>query len=584
MMLLVGAFVFTIFLEWGAGGAGVLSTQGLAGQIGDMKLTSQDFNFRVNQALKQYEERTGQKYPDAQLETFRKQMWDQLVNEYVINKELEKRHIESTDSEFVYASYNDPVPQIKNNPQLQTNGVFDKDKLRQIVAQNPNLAYQLDYFFRTTYPQRVMKFFVDNSVTVSDAEVLETYKKENMQASLRYLGVQKARLATKDFDVSDAEISAYYNENKESYKEDEKRKIEYIRLDVEPSVEDTNIVVDELEEIKNRIISDELDFGDEAKIESNDKVSAENGGETGMVLRSAYSSAFTTALTSAPKDQIIGPIYEGGRYVIAKLVAQNKDSINIQMIAKDVHAGTTTIDNFDELATQAIASAKEGSLSTYAQENDITYNETAFFVNNGNIPGIGRNAYLTDFVFKKDVGAVSNEIRLNQSKTIYVAKIVDIKPEGYQELSAVSARIKNIVLNDKKGEKAKELLSSAKTQLATSSFAEVAAGDALKSVSVTDTTGQVKYYDSFIRTLGKSAELVKFISNAKATDVSEPILTTSGAFVVELIGKDMFNETDFVAKKAEIRTRLNNTKTYNEFGRWLEAAKENYEIEVYRLY
>jgi parvulin-like peptidyl-prolyl isomerase len=584
MMLLVAAFLFTIFLEWGAGGAGALGTQGLAGQIGDMKLTSQDFTLRVNQALKQYEERSGQKYPDAQLETFRKQIWDQLVTEYVINKELEKRSIESTDSEFVYASYNDPVPQIKNNPQLQTNGVFDKNKLRQIVAQNPNLAYQLDYFFRTTYPQRVMKFFVDNSITVSNAEVLESYRKDNLKANLRYLGVPKARLATSDFAVSDEEIASYYNANKEDYKEDEKRKIEYIRLDVEASVEDTNSVIDELDEIKNRIITDELDFADEAKIESDDKLSGENGGKTGMVLRSTFSESFVATLTAAPKGQIIGPVFEGGRYLIAKLVEAKDDSINVQHITKLIYAGTTTIDNFDELAAQSILAAKEGNLATYAKENDINYNETAYFINNGNIPGIGRNAYLSDFIFKKSAGAVSRDVRLNQNRTIYVVKVVDIKPEGYQELTAVQARIKNIILNDKKGEKAKSLLSAVKTKLATSTFAEIAATEGLKSVSVTDTTGSVKYYDSFIRTIGKSPELVRFVTSAKSSDISDVILTNSGAFVVQLLSKVEFTQADFDSKKAAIRTKLQTQQLYNEFGRWLESAKENYDIEVYRLY
>jgi peptidyl-prolyl cis-trans isomerase D len=584
MGLLVAAFVFTIFLQWGAGGAGVLSNEGYAGKIGDLKLSRQDFDLRVRQALQNYKDQTGNDYPDAQIDLFRKQVWEQLVTEYVIKQELEHRQIASTDSEFLYTTYNDPMPQLKNNPSLQTNGVFDVEKFKQIVAQNTSLAYQLDYVFRTSYPQRVMQFFVDNSQTVSEAEVLETYRKEKLAVNLRYIGVQSAKLPTADFETTDDEIAAYYNENKETYKEDEKRKIEYIRLDVTASVEDTNIVVDELEDIKNRILTDELVFSDEARIESEDKATVDNGGETGMVARGTYSTAFEEALLAAGKNQIVGPIFEGGRFVIAQLVDATEDSINFQHIVKVVAPGTTTLDNYEDLAAQAVEAGKEASLSAYAAENDLNYNETAFFVNNGNIPGIGRNAYLNDFIFKKDVDAVSREVRTNQGRTIFVAKIVAIQPAGYKDLESLKPQIKNIILSEKKSAKAKAMLAAVKDQLSTSTFAEVANSNELKSVAVTDTTGMINYYDKYIRTLGKSPELVKFIMNASPAQISDPIETTSGAYIVEVIRRVDFNQSEYDENKKIIRQTLINQLRQAEFSKWLTAAKETYDIELYRLY
>lgn len=588
LWMLVVAFLLTIWLSWGAGGADVLTTQGLAGKIGSMEVRLQEFDQRVQTELDNFKNRTGESYPDNRMDQFREQVWNQMVNQYVITQELEKRSITPTDSEFVYWAFNNPIPQIKNNPNFQENGAFSPTKLLQIIQQNQSLAYQLDYIHKQVYPSQTMQSLVGYSRVVSDAEVLENFRRENLKANVRYFGVSLARIPSSSIEVSDAEIETYYNDNIENFSRPEQRKIEYIRIDIEASRDDTVLVVDELEDIKNRIINKESTFAEEAKVESEDRVTAVNNGETGLKAKGSYSSAFETLIYAAEKGQLVGPVEDNGRFVLAEILEKKTgetDSINIRQIVKFIVPGSTTITNFDDLAREIIERTNEGdSLRTIASENELFYNETAFFEKSGNIPGIGQDAYLTDFIFRKNVGDVSREVRKNQNQTIFIVRIADARAEGFQPLEQIKGRIRNLVLNDKKGQKAMDLVKQARPKLETKSYAEVAALEVFRGMAQTDTTGFVAFYDRFMRPFGKSADVVKFIMNNSSGKISEPILTQTGAFVVEVLRKTEMSNAEFEAQKQVLRSRLVNQTKFTEFDRWLAAAKQDYDIEVYRLF
>ena len=586
---LVFMFILTIFLEWGAGGADILSDKNLAGRIGDRKISLAEFDQIYRQQAAQYKQNSGQEIPEDQADLFRKQVWTQLVNDYVLSQELENLGIALTDSEFVYGTYTDPIPQFKSNQQFQENGEFSSDKLRQFISQNPGMAYQLQNYYRVTFPQKAMQLFVDKASHISEAEILETYKEENLKAKVQFFGVNKFRLNASLFNVTDKEIETYYKANKDDFKTDEKRKVEYVRIDIKPTKEDTAIVLTELEELKTRLANGG-DFAEEARFMSEDKASAENNGEVDFFTKETYSKQFDEIVFNASKDEIVGPIWDNNSFKIVKIIDKRKnsetkkDEVKIQQIVKYVSVGATTAQNYDAIAEEARAIALDaGDLKTFAEDKDVYYSETGYFTDNGFIPGIGRNLQLGSFIFSKNIGSVSNEIRRNKGQTIFLVKILDIKESGYESLETVKGRIKNLVMNEKRSEKAKEVLASYKDKLATMTFEEVAKLDTTNAV-ITETTDLAKSYGSFFGKMGKSAEIAHAVNTLELHALSDILSSSVGSFIIKVEERAAFNEEDYLAKKEEIRTRLENQKGYNLYSQWLTDAKKKYNVEEYRLY
>ena len=586
---LVIVFIITIFLSWGAGGTDTFSTQNLAGKIGSRTISQAEFQAMVTNQLEYYESQ-GQEIPEAQKDYFRRQVWDQLVNEYILNSELEKRGIVFSDDEFRYAVYNDPLPGIKNNPQFQENSQFSPGKFRQIVN-SPNgtqLAYRLLSIYQSTFPQTIMQNFVENTNLVTEAEVLEYYRQQNLKAKIKYFGIPIRQLNHTDFKASEEEVKAYYDKNIEDYKTKEKRKIEYIRIDVKPSSEDTSIVKDELFELKERL-SNGGNFSEEAKVYSEDPAAKDNGGLVDWITKGNRSPEFDEIVFAADTGVIVGPIWDLDKFTIVRVLEKKKDKkskeaqVKFREIIKYVIPGPTTKENFDAIATEAREFASEEKLKEYAENNNIYYNETAYFTDNGFIPGVGRNGQLSEFIFKKPVGKVSHEIRLNKGNTIYVAKILDEKDEGYQELSEVKTRIESIVVKEKKEEKALNNINGLLSKLRNATFEEVKATDEGKLASV-DTTSMVNYYGRFIPNVGISPELTVQIEKLSIGSVSDPIKTSEGIFVIEVQKRKDFNKAEFDEMKSSIRSTLENQSRLQQFQNWLTEVKKDYDIEEYQLF
>jgi peptidyl-prolyl cis-trans isomerase D len=587
---LVLLFILTIFLQWGAGGTEVFSDKHLAGKIGERKISLQQFENHYRQAAENYKRNAGAEIPEDQKDFFREQVWSQLVNEYVLSKELDRHGIALTDSEFVYGTYADPIPQFKSHPDFLENGVFEPKKLRDFISKNPNLAGELQYFYRSTFPQKSMKLFLDKTIVVSEAEVREAYKKENLKAKYEFVGINKFKLNNKIFSTTDEELLAHYNKNKEDYKVEEKRQIEYIRFDISPSKEDTMIILEELQDVKNRI-ADGADFGEEARYSSEDKKSSENNGELEFFAKGTHSETLENILFSASKDQIVGPVQDGNRFLLAKVLEKRKnketkkEEIKIQQIVKFVQVGSTTAQNFDYLAEEARNLAlEEGSdIKAYAEKNNAYYNKTVPFENKGFIPGIGRDLQLNQFVFAKNKGSVSHQISKNKGKSILLARIVDIKSEGYDSFEEVKNQVKTKVIAEKKTAVAKKFALEIKSKIETEKLTDILAADTTKAIMSGDQQLS-QIYGTHLGRLGKSADISNTVLNIELNKYSDVLESSVGFFMVKVLERKEFDEKDYEARKAGIRENLESQKLNSEFNVWLTNITKNYDIEKYRLF
>ena len=587
---LIIVFLLTIFFSWGAGGGDVLSDRNLAGKIGSQNVSLQQFDVTVRNQKEYIRQTQGREVPSDQIDAFRKSVWEQMVSEHVLKEEIDSRNLELTGEEFLYATYNDPIPQLKQSEQFQENGIFSPTKFREFLQQpnNEQLAFQLKSYYQSTYAQNTMQQYVENTNVVTEAEVLETYKSENLKANIKYYGYRKSKLKASNYKVTDADIQAYYDQNKNDYKVDAKRKIEYIKMTVIPTKEDTALTLQQIQQVKESIVEG-ANFVEEIRFMSDNQEDADKKDEDlDWVAKESRSSKFDELVFSAKKGDVIGPFWDSDKFVLVDLIDKRKnpdtkdDEVKFREIVKNIVAGPTTTENFEYLAEDALIAAKEGKMKSFADTNSIEYNETAYITDNGFIPGIGQNAYLSNFIFKKSVGDVSRQVRLNKGETIFIVRILDAQDEGFQPVDQVKIAIERLVLDQKKLDSGRQMLIQLKDKLRSATFKEVLAADTSK-LAETDTTGITNFYGKLVKKLGTSAELSYMVETLPLNKISEPIETSAGIFVIEVLTRTDFNEAEYEAKRIEIRKRLENQR-FGLYRKWLADVRKDYDIEEIRLY
>ena len=97
---------------------------------------------------------------------------------------MEKLNISVSDSEIVYHIYNYPIAEFQQNPNLQTNGIFDISKYRDALPTlGTDVQLQLENLYRNQIPFQKLQNLITTSVMVSESEIQDEFNKRNIKAS-----------------------------------------------------------------------------------------------------------------------------------------------------------------------------------------------------------------------------------------------------------------------------------------------------------------------------------------------------------------------------------------------------------------
>ena len=136
------SFILTIIFSWGMGGfknKRYKAEQGIIGVIDGQKIQYQHFQYVLEQQYEQMKQQTKvDDLPDYQKKSIRDRVWNELVTQILISKEIKRLNIGVTPQEVVYELKNNPPQVIQNSEQFQTDGKFDINKYHRMLN---NKAY-----------------------------------------------------------------------------------------------------------------------------------------------------------------------------------------------------------------------------------------------------------------------------------------------------------------------------------------------------------------------------------------------------------------------------------------------------------
>jgi peptidyl-prolyl cis-trans isomerase D len=582
LWVVIVAFVGTIIFAWGMEFSGrKQSKRGIIASVNGQDVELYTFQYYYDQALRQAEKEQGDIDEQTALQ-IRDQVWEKMVTEILLNQEAQKRGIEITDTELYEYMRKYPPQELQTHPSFQTeDGQFDYQKYLQALS-DPRMPWgQVEEMVRPNLKLAKLQQSILTLVRVTDEEVKQFYRNENEKVKVNYLLVPTYKFQKRDIQISDTEIQNYYQEHKSEYKIDPSANLSYVFFEKKADQEDVEETKQRLVEIKEEIEQGE-DFSELAIDYSEDNASVQKGGDLGWFGKGMMVAPFEETAFSLEPGEISEPVKTKFGWHLIKVDDTrgegDKKEVKASHILLKISPSDETLDRLKDRAEIFADMARKSDLSELAKENDLSLAETGWFVEGKTIPGIGNMPSIHEFAFNNDPGDKSDLFETGRG--FYVFQIKERKPAGIAPLeevtSVIQQKLARIKADSMAYDKAEEL------------YKMIQDGKSLKRVAEENDAAVFAAPDEFDRTssIPQIGNLPQFMgtvfSMTEPDQISPPVKTDRGTFIIQLLSRTAVDDSAFVAVKDSVTSALVQAKQSQVYQDWFAHVREEADIEDYR--
>lgn len=364
----------------------------------------------------------GQPVSTAQKQQIRNQVWNDMIQEKVMYRELNKLGMRIGQDEY------DDIRFGENVSEEFANGENFKDA--ETGQFDPQLVQNYFGFLQEQYPifyenqtnrlvneRLYVKYnnIVRGGIHVNTLDAKDEYYRQKQNVRFKYVLKGYASVADSLVDVSEAELKAYYDEHKgeESFKRDASVDLSYVVFDVEPTADDEENIKTELSSFINEFQKTEKDSLFVLKYSDSRQAVAQDIDATG-------NDELAAMIESAEEGSVVGPYKMGNRYAIVKITEIGTED---RATARHILLSNQGGQSMDELKNRA------DSLKRVIQrQNNFEEMVTEFSEDPGSIPNGGKYedfnrqrmvAEFTTASFDKPIGS------LNVVETTYGVHLVE---------------------------------------------------------------------------------------------------------------------------------------------------------------
>jgi parvulin-like peptidyl-prolyl isomerase len=680
LIILVLAFLATIVFEWGMNYLGLSSGQMVEfGSVNGEEIKYTDFEQQVQFAIEQQKQQTGQDPDESLIVMIRDQVWDQMVTQIIVQQEIKRLGITVTNQEILNWVYNSPqtLPDVIRRNFVDSTGNFNMALYQQVLATKTpevqNFWAQVEDYLKQTLLSQKLESVITGAVRVSEGDILQKYKDDKINAAFNYVLIELSRIPDEQITVTDEELKAFFEKNKNDYTMDESAKMKYVLFSDNPTVEDSTVTEKQLRALvkdlkkgkesdsslielintnsltkwtdkynkPNEIAPEVTDFlfkaakdsiSDVIKasdgyhivrlLDSKDeedvfynashilvsfgtdtnaaKTKAETifqkaksgedftklaadfsddasnklkGGALGWFTKGAMVKEFENAVMSGNPGDIVGPIKSQFGYHIIKINDRQKKEFRIADIKMQVKTTTKTRDAVRKRAEDFSFIAAKGKYDEEAVKANLKVLDIPSFTRNSFITGAGQNKTVVKFAFSESKGSISEPIKIQGGYAVYY--LLDRIPKGYQNFEEIK---QNTLLPLLKVEKKLDVLK----QIAQDMKNKILGGD-LNSLKQFDPGINVQKIDSFTvskpsPTIGNDYDFTNELFKLQNGQISEPIRTKMGYYIVQMLSITPFDVNKFNAEKNGIRESMIATKKQAITSQWVSDLKERAKI------
>ena len=549
------------------------------------------FFSQVDQRLQQARSQ-GIQYDQGRVDIEREEVYNQIIQSYLIENELKKRKITVSDDEVFFELLNNPPTEIKNIPDFMTNGQFDDAKY-QLALQNPqgDEWQPVEQYIRQYLPRQKLFDEISSQVLVSENEIKDEYIINNTNFIINALVVDNSSFNSESVESNKEEIKNYYFQNKEEFKKNEERFLSYVLWGKKPSKNDTLLTYSTVDEILMRIDKGEK-FEDLANEFSEDPGNLSqngmgNNGNLGWFGKGQMVKSFEETAFNLKKGEISNPVETNFGVHIIKVVDKRKNENNEEEILAShillkIETGPSTLNFIKNKATQFIFDVEDyGFIDALKRNPSYKLNKLPPILKSSTfIPALGYFPQATKFAFDNKTNNTSQALETNSG--FVVLKLDSISQEGTKEFDLVKFEISRKIKLNKQKEKAQELSKALYNEIVNNN-------QTLKNISSknenTKFLNQVKSkLNSPFEIIGKEQSIIGSLLAAEPSEILEPLNFSSGTVIIQLVSKEEIDKDDWEIKKDLIKNNLLTAKQNQTITEWIDGLKKKAKIIDNRKY
>lgn len=422
---------------------------------------------------------TQQRNLQQQLGAAYSQEIDNALKQTLIDSMINEKLVENFASSLDIVTLDDEVRSvIEMNQAFQVDGEFSEDRYSQLLRLNSYspAGYEIAQSRALTRDQ--IKRNLSSSAFMSSTQIKQLNDLASQEREVSYIA-----LNAKDYEsqvsVSQSEISDYFNENRSSFIESRKVKVDFVELSLEDMQEPANpdeetlqslyddnselytnserrraqhILIESEEIAKDLLdqINQGADFSELAIANSKDTSSNEKGGDLGFFERDLMGAEFDEAafaMSVGEVSEIVSTDY--GYFHIIKLTdietetVQSFDDVREQLVA--LHKNNVSKKMLFDLLEEFTSLAYEESLDMVANQFGLELQTSDYFANSS-------QQYDEAFVSAAFSEAVVDEAENSKVIEISAEKFVVLslsssQPEREKELDEVKDQVASILSN-----------------------------------------------------------------------------------------------------------------------------------------
>lgn len=488
VLKVIFGIIIVSFILTGVSGYLIGGNSNYAAKVNGQEISRGQFENAVASERNRMQQQLGDQFSEMAanenyIKTMRQQVLSRLVDEALLDQYAKELGLSISDEQVRKA--------ILATPAFQNEGKFDNSRYNAMVNQMGMSADQYAQALRNQLTTNQLISAVAGTDFMLPGETDQLAALVSQQRVVREATIDVNALAAKQ-QVSDQEISSYYEQNKGQFVAPEQFRISYIKLDaasMQETASDADVqayydqhkdeftqpgrkrysVIQTKTEADAKAILDELknggDFAAIAKEKSTDVISKRTGGDMGWMEDSATVPELKDAgLTE--KGQLSGVIKSSIGFLIVRLddmqAAQVKPLADVHAQLADKVKQEKALDAYYALQQKVsdAASNDNDSLAGAEQVAGVKAVETGWF-GHDNLPAELNFKPVADAIFNGGLvgengspGSNSDIITVDGDRA-FVLRVIEHKAEAIKPLNDVKAQVTDIVKHTKAEQQAK---------------------------------------------------------------------------------------------------------------------------------
>ncbi|CAN5894789.1 peptidylprolyl isomerase [soil metagenome] len=389
------------------------------------------------------------------------QVWEQLIENQVLESEYQRRGITVTADEIVQAMRNSPPADFRNIPEFQTDSQFDIAKYQRWLTSSVGAQYlpALESQYRDQLRRSKLLRVVAADIYLSDTALWEQFRDENETVKIALTAIIPQNVVPDSaVRLTTEEITAHYRSHQDDFERPRTAFLSFIALPRLTDASDTAAARARADSARAAILGGEA-FAEMAGRESDDSASAANGGSLGEWTKGSMDPAFDSAAFAMPLNKVSEPVRSQFGFHLIEVTSRKGAKAKGRHILIPIEV---TGDHRDRLDAQADSLERLGAERDDPAALDTVARTLSLPISRTNPVQEGTRVQLGNFVVP-DAGTWAFQGRkpgstspvIETSMAYYVFRLDSLHPAGVPPLAQIRPAVEQTLRAARKKQLAK---------------------------------------------------------------------------------------------------------------------------------